>query len=85
MERILCAGCNKPSQCALWQSQSDCRTQIKIEMDKIKKEYLVNVDMRWSMDYEVKACSETEAKRLAWEKFKKNPPKKCFEISADKK
>ena len=55
------------------------------EMSKIKKEYLVNVDMRWSMDYEVKACSETEAKRLAWEKFKKNPPKKCFEISADKK
>lgn len=57
----------------------------RTEMSKIKKEYLVNVDMRWSMDYEVKACSETEAKRLAWEKFKKNPPKKCFEISADKK
>ena len=52
-------------------------------MSKIKKEYSVNVDMRWSMDYEIKACSETEAKRLAWEKFKKNPPKKCFEISAD--
>lgn len=40
-------------------------------MNKIKKEYLVNVDMRWSIDYEVKACSETEAKRLAWEKFKR--------------
>ena len=37
-----------------------------MEMNKIKKEYLVNVDMRW-------------------EKFKKNLPKKCFEILADKK
>lgn len=54
-------------------------------MRKIKKEYSVNVDMHWSMDYEVKACSAAEAKRLAWEKFKKNPPKKCFEILADKK
>ena len=54
-------------------------------MNKIKKEYLVNVDMRWSINYEVKACSETEAKRLAWEKFKKNLPKKCFEILEDRK
>lgn len=54
-------------------------------MSKIKKEYSVNIDMKWSMDYEVKACSESEAKRIAWEKFKKNLPKKNFEILADRK
>lgn len=69
----------------LWIVRCYPPAQIKVEMNKIKKEYLVNVDMRWSIDYEVKACSETEAKRLAWEKFKKNLPKKCFEILADKK
>lgn len=33
-------------------------------MNKIKKEYLVNVDMRWSIDYEVKACSEQKQNAL---------------------
>lgn len=48
------------------------------------KHYTVNVDMKWSNDYIVKAKTEGEARRKVWEKFKKNPPKKCFELLADR-
>lgn len=49
-----------------------------------KKNYTVNIDMKWSIDYNIKASSIAEARKLAWERFKKNPPKKLFELSADK-
>ncbi len=49
------------------------------------KEYEVNVDMCWSMNYTVKAKTEGEAKRKAWERFKRNPPRKCFDLMADRK
>ncbi len=49
------------------------------------KEYTVNIDMHWSTEYIIKAPTEAEAKQKAWEKFKKNPPKKDFEILADKR
>lgn len=52
-------------------------------MKKIKA-YCINIDMKWSGEYTIKAVSTTEAKKKAWEKFKKNPPKKLFEILADK-
>lgn len=51
---------------------------------KKQKTYSVNIDMKWSQDYVIKATSMTEAKKKAWEKFKKNPPKKIFEILASK-
>lgn len=53
-------------------------------MAKKEKTYKVNVDMKYSMDYEIKASSQAEAKRKAWEKFKKRPQKKLFELLADK-
>lgn len=53
-------------------------------MKKEKENYNVNIDMKWSMDYTVKANSMAEAKKIAWEKFKNNPPKSCFEILADR-
>lgn len=52
-------------------------------MKKIKT-YLVNIDMKWSQEYSIKAGSATEAKKKAWEKFKKSPPKNLFEILVDK-
>ena len=51
---------------------------------KIKKKYLVNIDLEWSQDYNITAYSMPEAKKLAWEKFINDPPKKDFKISADK-
>lgn len=36
--------------------------------------------MKWSQEYFIKTGSITEAKKKAWEKFKKNPPKRLFEI-----
>ena len=51
---------------------------------KKQKTYQVNIDMKWSQDYSIKAGSITEARRKAWEKFKKNLPKGLFEIVADK-
>lgn len=49
-----------------------------------KKTYEVNIDMKWSKDYKIKATSAAEAKRIAWEKFKSNPGKSLFEILAEK-
>lgn len=49
-----------------------------------KNKYIVNIDMKWSIDYAVMADSEAEAKKVAWEKFRKSLPKKSFEILADK-
>lgn len=45
-----------------------------------EKTFSVNIDMVWSMDYVVKAKTKSEAKKKAWDKFKKNPPKKIFRI-----
>lgn len=51
----------------------------------MKKEYYeVNVDMKWSQDYRIKAKSASEAKKKAWERFRKRPPRKLFELLADK-
>ncbi len=49
-------------------------------MKKKKSKYEVNIDMKWSIDYTVNAVSMAEAKKKAWEIFKKRPPKLCFEI-----
>ena len=54
-------------------------------MKKKKKTYSVNVAMTWSMEYTVRATTKAEAKRIAWNRFKRNPPKRCFEILAYKK
>lgn len=51
-------------------------------MKKIKI-YSVNIDMKWSEEYLIKANSASEARKKAWEKFKKNPPKKLFELMVD--
>lgn len=53
-------------------------------MEKTKT-YLVNIDMKWSKTYSIKAKTEAEAKKKAWEKFKKNLHKTLFELLADKK
>ena len=49
-----------------------------------KSKYTVNIDMKWSIDYTIAAESESDARRIAWGKFKKSLPKKSFEILADK-
>jgi hypothetical protein len=51
-------------------------------MKKVKK-YTVNIDMTWSEDVKVTAKTEAEARRKAWEKFKKRVPRKNFSLSAD--
>lgn len=51
---------------------------------KKTKTYSVSIDMKWSEEYTVQAATATEAKRIAWTRFKKNPPKKLFELLADK-
>ena len=55
-----------------------------MKKNKAKKTYEVNIDMKWSKDYKIKATSAAEAKRIAWEKFKRNPGKSLFEILAEK-
>lgn len=50
---------------------------------KKKKTYSVNIDMKWSKDVTVRAFTQAEAKKIAWERFKKNPPKWLFELLAD--
>lgn len=47
------------------------------------KNFTVNIDMRWSEDIKVKAKTKAEARKIAWEKFKKRLPKKNFTISED--
>lgn len=47
------------------------------------KKYLVNIDMKWSQEYSIKAGSASEAKKKAWEKFKNKLPKNSFEILSD--
>ena len=39
--------------------------------------------MTWSEEYVVTAKTKGEAKRKAWARFKKNPPKKNFTIEVD--
>lgn len=51
---------------------------------KKTKTYSVSIDMKWSEEYTVQATTAAEAKRIAWERFKKNPPKKLFELLADR-
>lgn len=49
-----------------------------------QKKFVVNIDMKWSEDIHIKAKNMAEAKKKAWNKFKKRCPKKNFEILADK-
>lgn len=51
---------------------------------KKTKTYEVTVDMTWSQSYTVKAKTAAEAKRKAWEKFKKHSPKSCFTLMEDR-
>lgn len=50
---------------------------------KKKKTYSVNIDMKWSKECKVRATTAAEAKKIAWERFKKNPSKGLFELLAD--
>lgn len=50
---------------------------------KKNKNYTVNIDMKWSKDYKIKAATKSEAKKIAWERFKKSIPKDLFELSVD--
>ena len=51
---------------------------------KLSKTYRVNIDMRWSKDIVVKATSAAEAKRKAWDIFKKRPARNLFGLLADR-
>jgi len=47
-----------------------------------KKKYTVLIDMNFSQHYHVIATGKVDAKNKAWEKFKKQIPKKDFTIDA---
>lgn len=47
--------------------------------------YDTNVDMKWSMDYRVRATSVGEARAKIWKRFCKHPPKKCFDFLVGRK
>jgi len=49
---------------------------------KTARTYEVTVDMTWSQSYTVKA--KTAARRKAWGKFKRRPPKSCFTLMEDR-
>lgn len=51
---------------------------------KAIKTYEVEVSMTWSQSYTVKAKTAAEARRKAWEKFKRRPPKSCFTLMEDR-
>lgn len=51
---------------------------------KATKTYEVEVSMTWSQSYTVKAKTAAEARRKAWEKFKRHPPKSCFTLMEDR-
>lgn len=51
---------------------------------KATKTYEVEVSMTWSQSYTVKAKTAAEARRKAWEKFKRHPPKFCFTLMEDR-
>jgi hypothetical protein len=48
------------------------------------KDYVVNVDMKYSMEYRVKAKTAGEARKKIWRKFINRPPSRCFDIMVDK-
>jgi len=45
--------------------------------------YAVNIDLKFSQDFEVEATSEADAKRKALEKFKRDTPKKDFSFAVE--
>ena len=51
---------------------------------KTARTYEVTVDMTWSQSYTVKAKTAAEARRKAWGKFKRRPPKSCFTLMEDR-
>ncbi len=51
----------------------------------MKKFFKVNIDMVWSRDFNVSAKNLTEAKEVAWEKYKKQLKKGWFKIYADER
>lgn len=53
-------------------------------MKKTAKTYEVEIDMIWSETYTVKAKTAAEARRKAWAKFKRCPPKSCFTFTEEK-
>lgn len=56
---------------------------MKKKSKKPTKIYIVNIDMKWSEDIDVRAKTAGEAKRKAWAIFKKKLPRKNFDILAD--
>lgn len=52
---------------------------------KVMHTYDTNVDMKWSMDYRVRATSVGEARAKIWKRFCKHPPKKCFDFLVGRK
>lgn len=46
------------------------------------KTYVVNIDMKWSVDLTIKAKTASEARKKAWRRFR--PNRKNFELLADK-
>lgn len=51
---------------------------------KTIKTYSINIDMKWSQEYIIKAKSKADAKKKAWLRFKKRCPKGLFELLVDK-
>lgn len=50
----------------------------------MNKLFIVNFDRTWSEDIRVKAKNRREAKKKAWERFKKRPKKmRDFSINID--
>ena len=64
----------------LWRSQKQKDHGTK----KTARTYEVTVDMTWSQSYTVKAKTAAEARRKAWGKFKRRPPKSCFTLMEDR-
>ncbi len=47
------------------------------------KTYIVNVDMKYSKEYPIRAKTKAEAKKKALAKFLKRTPKKLLDITVD--
>lgn len=47
------------------------------------KDYVVNVDMKYSIDYRVKARTVGEAREKAWKKHINRPPRRIYDLMAD--
>lgn len=52
-------------------------------MAKKNKTYLVGIDMNASTEYVIRAKNKAEAKKMAFERFKKRLPKKLFDLDVN--